>query len=102
MSIFHSVFNNVWIKLYFHAVKNNAVGTGFMDENKGKLRDFARLTRLSSIGIAFILCSFIGFGVGYYIDTLIHTKPIFMIVFIIVGTGAGFLNAYRTITKDTD
>jgi ATP synthase protein I len=73
-----------------------------LSDKQEKTRDFVRLTRLSSIGIAFILCSFIGFGIGYYIDKLIHTKPVFMIVFIIVGTIAGFLNAYRTITKDTD
>jgi ATP synthase protein I len=73
-----------------------------MSEKEEKARDFVRLTRLSSIGITFILCSFIGFGIGYYIDKLAHTKPIFMIVFIIVGTIAGFINAYRTITKDTD
>jgi ATP synthase protein I len=73
-----------------------------MSDQGEKRKDFAKLTRLSSIGITFILCSFIGFSIGYYIDTLIHTKPIFMIVFIIVGTLAGFLNAYRTITKDTD
>jgi ATP synthase protein I len=90
------------IQLYFLSIKNNTGSISFMEENKDKLRDFARLTRLSSIGIAFILCSFIGFGIGYYIDTLIHTKPVFMIVFIIIGTAAGFLNAYRTITKDTD
>ena len=72
-------------------------------ENKpGKRADLARLTRLSSIGIAFILCTFIGFGIGYYIDKLFHTRPIFMILFIIVGAGAGFLNVYRTITQDTD
>lgn len=64
--------------------------------------DLVRLTRLSSIGIAFILCTFIGFGIGFYVDKLMNTKPIFMIVFIIVGAIAGFLNAYRTITKDTD
>ncbi|HMD68290.1 MAG TPA: AtpZ/AtpI family protein [Chitinivibrionales bacterium] len=72
-------------------------------ENKpGKMVDLVRLTRLSSIGIAFILCTFIGFGIGFYVDKLMNTKPIFMIVFIIVGAIAGFLNAYRTITKDTD
>lgn len=73
-----------------------------MEDKKQKIRDFARLTRLSAVGIAFILCSFIGFGLGYYIDKLFHTKPVFMVLFIILGTIAGFLNAYRTITKDTD
>jgi ATP synthase protein I len=73
-----------------------------MSDRREKGKELVRLTRLSSIGIAFIMCSFIGFGIGYYIDKLVHTKPVFMIVFIIIGTIAGFLNAYRTITKDTD
>ena len=102
MSILHSVFNDVWIELYFHAVKNNVGSISFMEENKEKLRDYARLTRLSAVGIAMILCTAIGFGIGYYLDKWLHTAPVFLIIFLIFGICAGFLNAYRTIIKDSD
>jgi ATP synthase protein I len=75
------------------------------DQKENKTRktgDFIRLTRLSSIGIAMILCTAIGYGMGFYIDKWFHTKPIFAIIFLIFGVIAGFLNAYRTIIKDTD
>jgi ATP synthase protein I len=73
-----------------------------MKEGGEKGRDAVRLARLSSVGISFVLCTFIGCGIGYYIDKAIHTRPVFTIVFIIFGIGAGFLNVYRTITKNTD
>jgi ATP synthase protein I len=73
-----------------------------MNDRRKKGKEAVRMARLSSVGIAFILCSFIGYGIGYYIDKSAHTRPIFTIIFIIVGTAAGFLNVYRAITKDTD
>jgi ATP synthase protein I len=73
-----------------------------MKENKEKISDYARLTRLSAIGIAMILCTAIGFGIGYYLDKWLHTAPVFLIIFLIFGICAGFLNAYRTIIKDSD
>jgi ATP synthase protein I len=57
---------------------------------------------LSAIGIAMILCTAIGFGIGYYLDKWFHTAPVFLIIFLIFGICAGFLNAYRTIIKDSD
>jgi len=73
-----------------------------MKDGGEKGRDAIRLARLSSVGITFVLCSFIGYGIGYYIDKAAHTRPIFTIIFALFGIGAGFLNVYRTITKNTD
>jgi ATP synthase protein I len=73
-----------------------------MKDGGEKGREAVRLARLSSVGIAFILCSFIGYGIGYYVDKAVHTRPVFTIVFIIIGVAAGFLNVYRAVTKDTD
>jgi ATP synthase protein I len=72
------------------------------DKKPGRLGELARLSRLSSIGIAMILSTAIGYGMGFYLDKWLHTKPIFAIIFLIFGVIAGFLNAYRTIIKDTD
>ena len=70
------------------------------DREKGK--EYVRMMNLSSVGIALILCTFIGFGVGYLIDKAAHTQPVFSIVFLILGVIAGFINVYRTITKNSD
>lgn len=73
-----------------------------MTDNQEKTRDFVRLTRLSSIGIAMIVCTAMGYFIGYYLDKWLHSSPWFTIIFIITGVAAGFLNAYRTIIKDID
>jgi len=73
-----------------------------MKDGEKKGREMVRLARLSSLGILFVLCTFIGCGIGYYIDKAAHTRPVFLIVFTLFGIGAGFLNVYRTVTKDTD
>lgn len=44
---------------------------------------------------------FVGFCIGYGIDELANTKPIFMLIFLFIGIIAGFLNVYRSVTKDT-
>jgi ATP synthase protein I len=45
---------------------------------------------------------FVGFMIGYGIDELANTKPIFMLIFLFIGIIAGFLNVYRSVTKDAD
>lgn len=45
---------------------------------------------------------FVGFCIGYGIDELAGTKPIFMLVFLFIGIIAGFLNVYRSVTKDNE
>ncbi len=73
-----------------------------MDDKREKAKELVRMANLSSIGIALILCTLIGYGMGYFIDKHFHTKPFCTIIFLILGICAGFLNAYRTITKDSD
>lgn len=45
---------------------------------------------------------FVGFCIGYGIDELAGTKPIFMLIFLFIGIIAGFLNVYRSVTKDSE
>lgn len=73
-----------------------------MDNMSEKGKDFVKLTRLSSIGIAMILCTFIGYFLGNFLDQHLHSGPVLTIIFLIIGIGAGFLNAFRTIAKDAD
>ncbi len=55
----------------------------------------------TSLGIAFRFSTemvaglIVGGGVGYGIDWLAGTKPIFMIVFFVLGAAAGILNVIR-------
>ena len=38
----------------------------------------------------------IGAAIGFGLDRWLGTKPLFLVVFFIVGCAAGFLNVYRT------
>jgi len=49
---------------------------------------------LSSIGISMVLCTFIGMGMGYYLDKWLGTSPWLTLVFLLFGIAAGFRNIF--------
>lgn len=53
------------------------------------------------VGTQFVVSIFVGFGIGYGLDTHFDTKPVFMLVFIFLGSVSGFLNIYRTLKRKT-
>lgn len=54
---------------------------------------------LASIGINLVASSVVGLFIGFYLDKWLHTKPIFMFIFFIIGLGAGFRQIYKEIKK---
>lgn len=40
-----------------------------------------------------------GAGIGYLLDLLFGTKPLFLVVLMLLGFAAGMLNAYRTAKR---
>ena len=55
---------------------------------KGMSKAFRVVTELIA-GIA------VGAGLGWLLDKLFHTKPILMIIFVLLGTAGGFWNIIR-------
>jgi ATP synthase protein I len=41
----------------------------------------------------------VGVGIGLIVDNYLETKPIFLIIFFILGAFAGFLNVYRVMRR---
>lgn len=39
----------------------------------------------------------VGAGIGWVLDYVFNTKPIMLIVFLLFGGAAGFVNVYRTV-----
>ncbi len=39
----------------------------------------------------------VGGGIGYVLDDVFATRPILLVVFLLFGGAAGFLNVYRTV-----
>ncbi len=38
----------------------------------------------------------VGAGIGWFLDGWMETRPLFMIIFFILGAGAGIINVYRS------
>jgi ATP synthase protein I len=62
----------------------------------GAAQDYSKGYRLVSEFVAGIL---VGAAVGYGLDRLFNTLPLFMIIFLMVGFGAGILNMARAANR---
>jgi F0F1-type ATP synthase assembly protein I len=66
-------------------------------ENLAALRQVAEL---SSLGLAMVLCSALGLGLGYYLDQwLVVTRPVGTVLFFVLGIAAGFGNLYVVLYR---
>lgn len=68
-------------------------------DNKGFLRGLANL---ASMGIMMVATTFIGLTIGIYLDKFFNTKPVFTIIFLLLGIAAGFKNIYEMAKKYGD
>ncbi len=65
-------------------------------------KDFLRLLGvLSTVGINIVVATAIGFLIGYWLDSLLGTKPWLMVFFTILGIIAGFRNLFSIISRVT-
>ena len=67
------------------------------DQNEEKKNLYRQIGFLSTVGITLVAATFIGFGIGYYLDKWLGTKPVLMIIFTIFGVAAGFKNLFKLI-----
>ncbi len=72
---------------------------GKKDGKRGS--SYMELTVLASVGTQIVVSTFIGFGMGYWLDKHLGTRPVLMLVFMLLGVAAGFLNIYRTVARGT-
>ena len=52
--------------------------------------------RLSSLGLTLVFSTFIGFGLGWFLDKVLKTRPFLTILLLLLGIVAGFINVYRS------
>jgi ATP synthase protein I len=53
------------------------------------------LLKFSSLGIEMAVATFIGWGIGYWLDLQLGTEPWLMLVFLLLGVAAGFKGVFR-------
>jgi ATP synthase protein I len=65
----------------------------------GKKSPWTALAELSSIGIAMVLATVIGFAGGYYADKWLGTEPWLLLIGLGFGIAAGFVMFFRSVSK---
>ncbi|WP_077369529.1 AtpZ/AtpI family protein [Anaerosalibacter sp. Marseille-P3206] len=68
-------------------------------DNKNMLIGLAYITQ---VGLSIVTPIILGAYLGNWLDRKFHTDMIFSIVFIIIGTLAGFLNLFKLGPKNPD
>ncbi|MFH1563795.1 MAG: AtpZ/AtpI family protein [Nitrospirota bacterium] len=58
-----------------------------------------KIAYASSIGLVLVISTFIGLGIGYFLDTRFGTTPWFIIGGLLFGIIAGFYNCYEMVMK---
>jgi ATP synthase protein I len=57
------------------------------------------LLELSTLGLTLVFSTFIGLGIGLFLDKVFKTKPYLTIVFLLFGVASGFISVFRAIKR---
>jgi ATP synthase protein I len=52
------------------------------------------------VGTEIVASTMIGLGIGFFLDRWLETRPLFLIIFAILGLAAGFINLYQLMVID--
>jgi ATP synthase protein I len=58
-----------------------------------------QLLNASTVGIHLVLSTFVGFGMGYFLDRFLGTSPWLTAIFLILGIVAGFRELLRVARR---
>ena len=70
-----------------------------MEKDRKERSPYVEYTQLASVGMQLVVSTFVGYGMGRWLDCKLGTSPALTIIFVLLGVAAGFLNVYRTATK---
>ena len=54
------------------------------------------------VGIELFAGVLVGLVIGFFLDKVFHTLPLFLIIFIMIGAAAGLWNTYKNYTDFTN
>ncbi|MGK7345183.1 MAG: AtpZ/AtpI family protein [Candidatus Nitrospinota bacterium M3_3B_026] len=72
------------------------------DEREPGLAAYRKYYLLGTVGVQLVVSILIGAGLGLALDRWLGTKPWLMLLFIVLGVAAGFLNIYREAVRELD
>jgi len=79
---------------------DNDFGTDTEEETES-LKNAGQMHDGMKAGVELLIPILLGCFGGLYLDKWLGTQPLFLILLLLLGIGAGFLNVYR-ITKSTN
>jgi ATP synthase protein I len=65
-------------------------------DKKNKYKSFFNFLDKSSLGINLVVSTFIGLGIGLFIDKYTKTTPLFTLIFLLLGIIAGFYAIFKS------
>ena len=68
-----------------------------MGNNKMYIEVAKMLSLISQLGIMMVISILGPFFIGRFIDNYLNTKPIFTLIFLVLGIGAAFISVYKTV-----
>jgi ATP synthase protein I len=51
------------------------------------------------VGVEVASALAVGVGIGWGLDRWLHTMPLFLIIFVLLGGAAGMLNVWRMVAR---
>ena len=54
---------------------------------------------LASLGLHLVVATAIGLAIGYHLDKWLKTSPWLLILFLLFGIAAGFVNLFREVCR---
>ena len=68
-------------------------------KNQKKNKDFKDFGVYLKSGVELVSAIIIALVIGIFLDNYFQSKPIFLIIFLILGFAAGIMNVYRSVKK---
>jgi len=60
---------------------------------------FRSMADLLAVGTVLVACIVLGYFLGSYLDRRLGTSPWMVVVGVLLGTAAGFLQLFRTVSR---
>jgi ATP synthase protein I len=61
--------------------------------------DLRPLAIVTQVGVSMVVCILGGLALGLWLDSALNTKPLFTLVFILIGVAAGTYSVYRIVMQ---
>jgi F0F1-type ATP synthase assembly protein I len=84
-------------RLYRSAFSDDGPGNRGRRAAESAPARLARAARSGSLGLELALSVLVGFFIGWLLDSVLHTRPWLMLVFLLLGGVAGFRSLWRAV-----